>query len=113
MDYSADHALSIRESHRDAYFTIEPCQGETYAREDLSALYAHYEYERSSVLAGREARVFVTSFPNADADAVAAILSAAGLEVETWEGTSHRPISEVTAGLPGRDGYPEYGELDW
>ena len=105
-----EYPKQIVADHADAWFSVEACRGETYCEADTDALYAHYEYEASSVLAGQTSRCFVDSWPRIETPARLAELQAAGLDVE-GTGCTHVPVSQVTAGLPGEDGFPEYGEM--
>ena len=100
------------------YLSIEYGRGETYANANI-VVYGHGSYPRHSVLAGRSRRVYLEAFPDgSEAEKLAAAKAWAkenypGVEVdEEINASSHVPIADVTAGLPGRDGHPEYGPID-
>lgn len=69
-------------------------------------LYAHHPYPRSSVLAGREARVFLHQWEKADearADCRAAGVKR--LRDMLDGGTTHTPISQIVGHLPDDTDY--------
>ena len=77
--------------------TIERERGATYARPTFG-VYRSGIYPRHSVLAGRPSRTFIDGGFVTVAEAKAAYPDA-----EVIDGTTHIPISVMTAGLPGED----------
>jgi hypothetical protein len=106
------HARLLADASGKLHYTVEFGKGETYVSEFLT-LYAHDKYPRSSVMAGRSRRSFIEDFED-EAEA-RKVVKAAGIEAITDFdcGSTHVPVSEATAGLPGEDGWPSYGEIDW
>lgn len=91
------------------YFTLEPGAGETY-RTNKPTLYGHGSYPRSSVLYGRERRVFIDSFetePEADEAIKAAkkLSSRKRVKVEKIGGSTHVPIDQIVSHLPDDTDY--------
>jgi hypothetical protein len=83
--------------------TLEHGRGETYCS-GKPTLYGHSTYGRGSVLAGRPRRVFLECWD--DLDSARADLKAAKIRYsdlcETG-GSTHIPVSVITAGLPDED----------
>jgi hypothetical protein len=89
-------------------FTLEAGRGETYA-DGKPTLYGHSTYERSSVLAGRDQRVFVDSWDNWG-EARAAIVDIQNehgrrFKCEEIGGTTHVPIEQIVSHLPDDTDY--------
>lgn len=92
-------------------WTIEVGRGETYSSQDWT-IYAHDEYESSSVLAGRERRSFIWSF---DADrypgesgkeaAIQACKDAGVWKYTSVSGSTHVPIEQIVSHLPDDTDY--------
>jgi len=82
-------------------FSVEYGRGETYANDEIT-IYAHDKYERSSVLAGRERRMWIASFEGTEQDARETI-DAAGATKSTdfmlGGGTTHVPIDQIISHL--------------
>jgi hypothetical protein len=83
--------------------TLEFARGETYSS-NKPTLYGHSTYGRGSVLAGRPRRVFLESWD--DLDSARAELKAAKVRYADLcdaGGSTHIPVSVITAGLPDED----------
>ena len=83
--------------------TLEFGRGETYSS-NKPTLYGHSTYGRGSVLAGRPRRVFLESWD--DLGSARAELKAAKVRYADLcdaGGSTHIPVSVITAGLPGED----------
>jgi len=89
-------------------FTVEYGRGETYANRELT-VYAHDDYERSSVLAGRERRMWIGALQRdlTEQDAHDTIGAAGATKVTTFMlgGSTHVPISQVVSHLPDDTDY--------
>ena len=89
-------------------FTVEPGRGETYANAELT-VYSHDEYEESSVLYGRERRIWIGSFgdgPNAEQDAHDTIAAAGATSITDFlGGSTHVPISQIVSHIPDDTDY--------
>lgn len=91
-------------------FTMEAGQGTTYSSQQPT-LYAHGKYPRSSVMHGRERRVFVDSWDSWD-EARAKIAEVQKelkkFKVEDYGekgGTTHIPIAQQVAHIPDDTDY--------
>jgi hypothetical protein len=97
-----------KKKHGPLSFTVEPGRGETYANSELT-VYAHDEYEESSVLAGRERRMWIGSFgdgPQAEQDAHDTIEAAGASKITDFIGSStHVPIEQIVSHLPDDTDY--------
>jgi len=89
-------------------FTVEYGRGETYANGEIT-VYAHDDYERSSVLYGRERRMWIGSFgrEGTEQDAHDTIEAAGASKTTTFMlgGSTHVPISQVISHLPDDTDY--------
>lgn len=85
------------------FFTVEYGRGETYANSDMT-IYAHDDYERSSVLYGRERRMWIASFPveATEVDARETMSHAGVMKITDFNlgGSSHVPIGQIVSHLP-------------
>ena len=91
-------------------FTIEQQRGETYNDPDTWALYAHDEYESSSVLAGQSRRCFIDEIgTEAEADAFLKGAPDGRFALDKIGGTTHVPVDQVVGHLPDEDGNCWYG----
>jgi len=101
-------ATHNKRDHGKLTFTVEPGRGETYANAELT-VYAHDDYERTSVLAGRERRMWIGSFgdgPNAEQDAHETIEAAGASKITDFiGGSTHVPISQIVSHLPDDTDY--------
>jgi hypothetical protein len=79
-------------------FTLEAGRGETYATQEPT-LYGHSRYPRGSVLAGKPLRRWIASWKTWQE--AANVLYEAKVRYTTEGGTSHIPVNELTAHLPG------------
>jgi hypothetical protein len=89
-------------------FTVEYGRGETYANGQIT-VYSHDDYERSSVLSGRERRMFIGSL-NRDAteqDAHDTIEAAGASKITTFMlgGSTYVPVDQVVSHLPDDTDY--------
>lgn len=91
-------------------FTVEYGRGETYANRDVT-VYAHDDYEKSSVLYGRERRMWICSFghePTAEQDARDTMEAAGAAKMTSFMlggGTTHVPVSQIVSHLPDDTDY--------
>lgn len=91
-------------------FTLESGRGETYCS-GKPTLYGHSTYERSSVLAGREQRVFIEqwdSWEAARADLAKAKKDFPKFKYEDFGevgGTTHVPVDQIVSHLPDDTDY--------
>jgi hypothetical protein len=90
-------------------FSLESGRGETYRNENPT-LYAHSEYERSSVLAGRPQRVFVAQWKDeqsARSDIAEAKKTFKKFRVDDMlsGGTTHIPVDQLVSHLPDDTDY--------
>jgi hypothetical protein len=93
-------------------FTVEYGRGETYANNELT-VYAHDDYEKSSVLYGRERRMWIGTFgdvivdgPQIHQDAKDTIEAAGASKITQFMGGStHVPISQIISHLPDDTDY--------
>jgi len=91
----------IRQENREAYFTLERGRGETYSS-GQPTLYGHSAYPESSVLAGRERRIFIESWETWEE----AQKDLAQWKVKyTESGSSFIPSSQIVAHLPDDTDY--------
>ena len=90
------------------FFTVEYGRGETYSNRDIT-VYALDNYERSSVLYGRERRMWVGSFPSGATEQDAReTMDAAGVMKLTdinLGGSSYVPVDQVVSHLPDDTDY--------
>ena len=82
--------------------TLESGRGETYAN-GRPTLYGHSTYGRSSVLSGRPRRQWLEDWD--DIETARAELKEAKIRYRdlTGVGSTHIPVSVITAGLPDED----------
>lgn len=90
-------------------FTVEYGHGETYSNQDIT-VYAHDEYEQSSVLAGRERRMWIGSFDQGctEQDARDTIKAAEAEKITDFlleGGTTHIPVDQIVSHLPDDTDY--------
>lgn len=93
-------------------FTLEHGRGETYRTSDPT-LYGHSTYERSSVLAGREQRVFIHRWPAGEESLARTELAEIRKvlpmfryeDLVTSCGSTHVPIAELVSHLPDDTDY--------
>ena len=90
-------------------FTVEHGRGETYATRDIT-VYAHDDYERSSVLYGRERRMWIGSLDRngTEQDARDTIKAAKAEKITHFMlegGTTHIPVSQMVSHLPDDTDY--------
>jgi len=93
--------------HGPLTFTVEHGRGETYANRELT-VYAHDDYEESSVLAGRERRMWIGTFgdePQARQDAEDTMRNAGAARITLWGGSSYVPVAQMVAHLPDDTDY--------
>jgi hypothetical protein len=82
-------------------FTVELGRGETYANDELT-VYAHDNYPRSSVLYGRERRMWIASFGGgSEIDAKDTIKAAGAARITQFCCSTHVPVEQVVSHLPG------------
>jgi hypothetical protein len=87
-------------------FTVEPGRGETYVTSDLT-VYAHDDYDESSVLSGQERRMWIGSFYGQSRQDAEDTVRAAG----TWRiteflgGSTHVSVDQMVAHLPDDTDY--------
>lgn len=89
--------------------SVEYGRGETYANRDIT-VYALDDYDRSSVLCGRERRMWLGDFgdgPQAEQDARDTIKAAKAEKITNFNigGTSHVPIDQIVSHLPDDTDY--------
>lgn len=102
MDLTATLTRMLGNTKSKWTFTLEAGRGSTYATGNPT-LYGHSTYGRGSVLAGQPLRQFITSWPTwEEARAALAALKVPGFRYKDMAagGTTHIPISVLTAGLP-------------
>jgi len=88
-------------------FTVEPGRGETYANNEFT-VYSHDEYEESSVLYGRERRIWIGSFgrEGTEQDAHDTIKAAGATKITQFcGGSTHVPIEQIVSHLPDDTDY--------
>ena len=95
--------------HGKLTFTVEFGRGETYANRELT-VYSHDDYERSSVLYGRERRMWIDSFDRGatEQDAHETIAAAGATKITHFMlegGTTHVPIDQIVSHLPDDTDY--------
>lgn len=103
--------VQILAENRRTTFTVENGRGETYSN-NRPTMYAHSVYPRSSVLAGRERRVYIHQW-NTWQEAHEAIaflrkqVSKPKIKIDVWDGggSSHIPIANIVAHLPDDTDY--------
>lgn len=87
-------------------FTVEYGRGETYANRNVT-VYSHDDYERSSVLAGRERRMWIGTFAN-EQEARDTMEAAGVTKITTFMlggGSTHVPIAQMVSHLPDDTDY--------
>lgn len=100
-----------RKRHGKLTFSVEYGRGETYANSRVT-LYALDNYERSSVLYGRERRCWVGEFESV-ADARETLRECKAERITDWQidedglgaGSSHVPIDQIVSHLPDDTDY--------
>ena len=90
------------------FFTVEYGRGETYSNRNIT-VYAHDDYERSSVLYGRERRMWVGSFEEGatEQDARETMDAAGVMKLTDFNlgGSSYVPVDQVVSHLPDDTDY--------
>lgn len=87
------------------HFSVEYGNGETYRNNNIT-IYAHDEYEESSVLAGRSRRMWIGTF--SDEQEAKDTIEAAGITKKTdfmLGGSTHIPISQIVSHIPDDTDY--------
>ena len=117
-DLIAEMRIIIAEAqkYRDVYgeqrydgkvdFTIEQERGETYRSTEI-ALYGHRQYEPGSVLEGQSCRHYLGRPSPGFLDRLPDDLKQI---TEQIAGTTHRPVEQMVAHLPGEDDTPPGGD---
>ena len=102
-------ATHNKREHGPLSFTVEFGRGETYANREIT-VYSHDDYEDSSVLAGRERRIWIGSLgrDGTEQDARETIAAAGATKITQFilgGGSTHVPVSQMVSHLPDDTDY--------